>query len=143
MENTQPLPVGKIFDLGGLQAEVIAMEGHTPGSVGLLVKDHGVLLVGDAANAHVWMFLDESLPVRDYIAMLKRVVGYEFDTFLTAHNNGKIHPKSEMLKYIETAENASLEKAEPYDGPMGLKGFLYQEDGIGIVVSERTLGGKA
>jgi glyoxylase-like metal-dependent hydrolase (beta-lactamase superfamily II) len=133
------LNVGQVFDLGNLTAETVGMEGHTAGSVGLLIREHRVLLNSDAANGHIWMFLNESLPVGQYVAMLERTMGLAFDTFYTGHSN-EPQPKAMMEKYVQVARNSSVDKAEPYNPFPDLPGFLYQEDGVGIVFSERTLG---
>jgi len=133
-----PLAAGRIFDLGGLSVEVIDMAGHTGGSVGLLIKEMRILLDSDSANEHCWMFLEQSLPVREYISMLKRVKELDFDTFYTAHSDIP-HPKSDFDKYIKVAENAAIEKSEPYDSRWTTEAYIYSEDGVSIVISERTL----
>lgn len=139
MGTLKKLELGQVFDLGGLHMEVIGMEGHTAGSVGLLAQEHRVLLDSDAANPHIWMFLNESLPVSQYIAMLERVRQLAFDTFFVGHSDMP-QPKSEFDKYIRAARNASIEKAEPYGAFSDLKGYFYQEDGVGLVFNEATLG---
>ena len=136
--NLKKLDTGRIFDLGGLHMEVVGMEGHTAGSIGLLAHEHKVLLDSDAANLHIWMFLDESLPVSRYTAMLERVVQLDFDVFFTGHS-GVPMPKPLFQKFISVAHNASVEKSEPYNTFPELKGFLYTEDGVGIVFSEAKL----
>ncbi|MDR0473530.1 MAG: MBL fold metallo-hydrolase [Treponema sp.] len=136
--NLKNLNIGRVFDLGGLQLEVVAMEGHTHGSVGLLSREQRILLDSDAANSHIWMFLDESLPVSSYIAMLERTMKLDFDTFFVGHSDSPL-PKTDFEKYIAVARNASMEKAKPYAIFPELKGFLYQEDRIGIVFSEAKL----
>jgi len=136
--NLKKLPVGKVFDLGGLHLEVIGMGGHTAGSVGLLVKEHRVLLVSDSANTQTWIFRLESLPVKQYIAMLERVVKLDFDTFFMGHSDEPML-KSYFQKFINAARHASIEKAEPFPIYPELKGFIYKEDGVEIVISERTL----
>jgi glyoxylase-like metal-dependent hydrolase (beta-lactamase superfamily II) len=136
--DTISLKEGEIFDLGGLHAEVVGMAGHTAGSIGLLFKEKQTLLVSDAANAHIWMFLEESLPISEYIKMLDRVYKLDFHTFYTGHGNEPQH-KSMLMKYKKTASEASIEKAVPYDKFPVLKPYLYEADGVGIVFSERTL----
>ena len=133
------LPLGEVFDLGNLHLEVVGMEGHTSGSVGLLTRQHRVLLNSDAANSHCWMYLDESLPVNRYVTMLERTMQHEFDTFYVGHSNTP-YPKSMFEKFISVAKNASIEKSQPYEAIPGLKGFFYSEGDVGIVVSEKTLG---
>jgi len=129
------LEAGHVFNLGDLHMDAIGMEGHTPGSIGLLAREHRVLLNSDSANSHIWMHLPGSLPISQYTAMLERVLTLDFDIFYTGHSD-KLHPKSELLKYIQVARNASIEKAEPYEM---FDGFLYQEDGVGIVFNRDTL----
>jgi glyoxylase-like metal-dependent hydrolase (beta-lactamase superfamily II) len=136
--NLRKLPVGKVFDLGGLHLEVIGMGGHSAGSIGLLVKEHKVLLDSDSANTQTWMFKLESLSVKQYIAMLERVVQLDFDTFFMGHSDVPM-PKSDFNKFINAARNAAVEKSEPFPLLPELKGFIYREDGVEIVISEATL----
>jgi len=132
------LEIGQIFDLGGLYMETVAMEGHTAGSAGLLARKQRVLLTSDAANPHIWMFLQESLPIAQYIAMLERVKELDFDVFFIGHSDQPML-KSEIDKFISVARNASVEKSSPYKTFPELNGFLYQEGDTGIVFSEEKL----
>jgi len=136
--NLKKLDNGKIFDLGGLHIEIIGMGGHTAGSIGILVKEHKVLLTSDSATPQVWMFKIESLSVKEYIAMLERVVKLDFDNFITGHTD-EIMPKSDFYKYIKAARNLSVEKSVPFKYHPELKGLLYSEDGVEIVFSEAKL----
>ncbi|MCL2094229.1 MAG: MBL fold metallo-hydrolase [Treponema sp.] len=135
-----PLEYDKVFDLGGLKVKVINMAGHTAGSVGLLILEKKVLLDSDSANGHCWLFLEETLPLREYIAMLKRVYELDFDAFYTAHNKEKF-PKDLFEAYIAVAKNANLAEAKPYERMSALKPFVYTEGDVSIVFSERTLKG--
>ena len=45
-----PVADGDVFDLGGRTVRVVALPGHTAGSVAYLVEDCGVLLSGDAVT---------------------------------------------------------------------------------------------
>jgi len=130
--NLRKLEHGRVFGLGGLHMEVVDMAGHTAGSVGLLAREHRVLLDSDSAGDHVWMFLRESLPVKRYIEMLERVAGLEFDVFFTGHSDAP-KPRSDFGKYINAARNASLEKARPYPVLPEFGGYIYEEDGAQIV----------
>ena len=111
------------------------MAGHTPGSVGLIAREHRVLLNSDSASSHIWMHLPGSLPISQYTAMLEYVLTLEFDVFYTGHSN-KPQPKSELQKYIRVARNASIEKSKPHEM---FNGFTYQEDNIAIVFNKDTL----
>ena len=87
-----PLAAGEVFDLGGGHTlETVALAGHTPGSIGLLDRKHRILFSGDGVLAHLWMQLEESLPIaalRDMLRTLKAEHGREFDFLLTGHGRG-------------------------------------------------------
>ncbi|MCL2627217.1 MAG: MBL fold metallo-hydrolase [Oscillospiraceae bacterium] len=135
----KPLDIGTVFDLGGLNVEVIDMAGHTGGSIGLLIKEQRILIDSDSANSHCWMFVPQSLSVKEYIKMLERVKELDFDVFYVAHQD-HAHPKSDFDKYITVAKNATLENSEPYENWQEHKPRIYTEGDVSIVVNERTLG---
>jgi glyoxylase-like metal-dependent hydrolase (beta-lactamase superfamily II) len=114
------------------------MGGHTAGSIGLLVKEHKVLLGSDSANTQTWIFRLESLSVKQYIAMLERVIQLDFDTFFMGHSDAPM-PKSDFHKFINAARHATIEKSEPFPLLPELKGFIYREDGVEIVISEAAI----
>ena len=127
------------FDLGEIHAQIIDMKGHTPGSVGLLIKEEKLLLTGDAANGHCWMFLEDSLPISAYIEMLKKVNKFDFENFLASHADD-VFPKTEIEKYIKVAQNIDMSKAKPYSYKFEqLGGYLYEENGVGIVFDPHRL----
>ena len=85
---TRPLEIGQVFDLGGVKLEVVDLSGHTAGSIGLLDREARVLYSGDGVNPHLWMQLEESLPIAalsDTLTRLKAEHGGEFDRVLTGH----------------------------------------------------------
>ena len=53
---------GKVFDLGGMEVETIAVPGHTAGSVVFYLKGHNLLFSGDAiGSGHgVWLFNEDA-----------------------------------------------------------------------------------
>ena len=140
-DNLIPLEDGMSFDLGGINVDVVEMAGHTAGSIGILIREHSVLLTSDSACSHVWLYLDESLPLRDYIAMLERVILLPFDTVMVGHSD-EPQDKTVFQRYIDVAKNVDISKSKPYapfaDRPE-LKGWFYEEDGIGIVVKEDNM----
>ena len=129
------------FDLGGLNVDVIKMEAHTAGSIGILVREHSMLLTSDSACSHAWLFLNESIPLHDYITMLERVILLPFDSFVVGHSDDP-QDKSVFQRYIDVAKNADVSKSEPYapfeDMPE-LKGWFYNEGGIGIVFNANKM----
>lgn len=73
---------GEVFDIGTYKIEVIAVPGHTPGSVVLLDRERQLLFTSDAlGSGSVWMQLPESSPIEAYAAELRKLVDYlaEFD----------------------------------------------------------------
>ena len=86
-----PLKEDEVFDLGGITLEVIPVPGHTPGSVALLCRKHRMLFTGDAVNGHLWMQLEESLPLtrlKESLVKLLSVYRSGFDLILTGHCKG-------------------------------------------------------
>ena len=129
---------GQIFDLGGKSLEVVKMEGHTHGSVGLLVREERVLLTSDAANPLLWLFLEESTSISAYIAMLERNINLEFDVFFTAHDHGSF-AKEYFKKFIRVAENANVAQSVPFSRLPERNGLLYTEDDVAIIFSKDKL----
>jgi len=90
---TRALTIGQTFDLGGVVLEVVDLSGHTAGSVGLLDRAARVLYSGDGVNPHLWMQLEESLPIahlQEMLTKLKKQHGGAFDRVLTGHAKGYI-----------------------------------------------------
>ena len=82
------LEIGQVFDLGGVRLEVVDLQGHTPGSVGLLDRDARLLYSGDGVNTHLWMQLEHSLSIaalQRMLLALKAQHGADFDYILTGH----------------------------------------------------------
>ncbi len=109
---TKIIKENTIIDLGNMHVELIPMEGHTHGSIGLLIKEEKLLLTGDAAIHAIWLFLKESTDRMTYINMLKRVRTLDFDEFITGHLM-KIYPKKYFDYYIEVAEKANINNSNP------------------------------
>lgn len=78
---------GDIIDLGGLTLEAISLPGHTPGSICLLLKEKRILFTGDSINHHLWMQLEESLPLRTFLENLNKIswVTEKADKILHGH----------------------------------------------------------
>ncbi len=78
---------GHIFDLGGIELEVIYLPGHTAGEIVLLDRRDRILFSGDGIIQHLWLQLDESLPVRTQIQSMERLLPLRnnFDTILNGY----------------------------------------------------------
>jgi glyoxylase-like metal-dependent hydrolase (beta-lactamase superfamily II) len=130
--NINKLDVGRIFNLGGLNVEVIGMGGHTAGSVGVLIREHRILLASDSANPDMWLFFGDALPIDQYITMLERTMQLDFDYFFIGHNDMPM-PKSDFQRFINVARNASIENAHPFrELDSETMAFRYDEDGASI-----------
>jgi glyoxylase-like metal-dependent hydrolase (beta-lactamase superfamily II) len=137
--SVKKLEKAQTLNLGSLTVEVIEMAAHTAGSVGLLIKEKKVLLTSDSANDHCWMFLEESLTLKDYIEMLKRTYKYDFNTFFIGHSD-EAKPKTDMMKYLRAAQNATMENSQVYNYVFAqLEPRIYSENGASIVFNKRTL----
>lgn len=74
-----------VIDLGGRTVQVIALPGHTPGSLGLLCREDRILLAGDALSPQYCIFFRESLPLSVSRQTLHMLWDVPFDWFLSAH----------------------------------------------------------
>ncbi len=85
--NYDILKIGEIIDLGGRTIEVVSLPGHTPGSVGFLLREESILFAGDALNSNLWLFLDECLSLSEYRKTLDYASGLPFDRYVSPHSN--------------------------------------------------------
>jgi len=103
---------GMVFDLGGCSLEIISVPGHTPGSVVVLDKERQLLFTSDSiGSGTIWMQLEHSLPVHEYIPWIKRledtVVDLENLTLFVGHS---FQPKHEITKQYITDTRIAAEK---------------------------------
>ena len=124
-QGLQPCPfrdaaIGQVFDLGGLELEVVSLAGHTAGSLGLLDRKDRILFSGDGLILHTWMQLDESLPItalRQSITRLKNEHGNEFDYVLSGHAKDFIPAKlvDMVITGCDELLSGRREKDTPYE----------------------------
>jgi len=83
----QPLTDRQRFDLGGLTIEMIAVPGHTPGMMCVLLKEDRTILFGDACGVAVMLFDEFSSCVSAYRKSLLNLQKYEprYDTVYRNH----------------------------------------------------------
>ena len=133
------MEIGQVFELGGKSLEVVQMEGHTHGSVGLLIRQERVLLTSDAANPFLWLFLKESTHRNIYIAMLERNIMLEFDIFFTAHDDKAFAKEEYFKKFMQVAKNANVAQARPFEKLPERNGMVYTQGDVSIIFSEDKL----
>lgn len=134
------------IDLGDLELEVIPMQGHTKGSIGLFIKDWKLMLVADATCPFVWLFLEESTTVKVYIDMLLEVLKLDFDNFLVGHG-ARMFPKSKMVDFYNIASSIDLEKSvkvsfnnfDNLESYCYTLGKMYDQNDCGIVFDPKRL----
>ncbi|MHC1787407.1 MAG: MBL fold metallo-hydrolase [Christensenellales bacterium] len=107
-----PLSVGT-FDLGGLTARVLPLPGHTPGSLGLLVEERGLLLLGDSWNPQTWLFFPECCPLERYRESLRSLPALSFRQVLVSHDPLP-RPAAALLDYIAGLDDRTLDQAAPH-----------------------------
>lgn len=116
---------GDTFDLGSIFVKVIKMEGHTKGSIGLLLTNKEILLVGDGCIHNMWLFLEESLSRTDYIKMLDKVINIPFNYFVTGHLM-EMYPKRFIHYYKNVAKSANIKNSKKYESYGFSNEYTYQ-----------------
>ena len=95
---------GDVFDLGGLGVEVVALGGHTCGSVGYLVRERRLLLSGDAVTPVMCLFFGESLSVTAWRSTLEKMAHLPFDRFYTGHHQ-RSFARSDLPSFMAVADS--------------------------------------
>ena len=108
---------GFVFDLGGMKLEVIEVPGHTPGSIGLLLREERIFYAADAMNDDFWLFMKEACTLSVYKETLKKAWDLDFDSLIISHFPVPLEKKV-LLDYMETAEQLDYSKAYPFSAPL-------------------------
>ncbi|MBR3158839.1 MAG: MBL fold metallo-hydrolase [Atopobiaceae bacterium] len=104
---------GDVFDLGGTTVEAIALPGHTPGSMGYLVRERRVLLSGDAVTPIMCLFFKESLGIGTYRQTLAKMAELPFDRFYTGHHDVSF-PRTSLPSFDACAEYALTDRGSTW-----------------------------
>lgn len=131
--NLAPVKEGDSFDLGGVTLTVYEMKGHTPGSIGLLWEEEKTLMVGDAMNPFLWLFMPEALTLDDYRRTLVKIWSMDFSHFYMSHSLER-EKKETMVDYMETARDLDYEQGVSFDSPLaaGLDARICTRKGYGV-----------
>ncbi len=96
LRNFLAMKDGDLFDLGGLTAVLLALPGHTPGSMAVLFPEEKTLLTGDACCGATLLSFPYSSFVEEYEKTVRafdaRVKGL-FSTVLVSHGNRTFGPE--------------------------------------------------
>ncbi len=109
------------WSLGGLDALVVHVPEHTPGSVMVLVPRYGLLLTGDDWNPCTWMWFAESADVqawRDdmlrFVRASEQETGFSLEHILCSHQSLP-REGSEMKDFLAYMTDSRLRSAPPAD----------------------------
>ena len=111
-----PVRDGERLDLGGRSLEVVRTPGHTPDSICLLDRAHGLLFTGDTYySGEIYLWAPET-DFDDYIASIERLVRLEPDLklLLLAHGPPTAEPRRlpELAKALRDIQ-AGAARFEP------------------------------
>ena len=115
-QNYIPVKEGDIFDLGGKTLQAVELPGHTPGSIGLLYREKGILYPGDALVRTLIMYGPESAKLSVYMKTLDKADALEFTEMFQSHRQ-EAAEKEELKLYRAAAERAGWDTAIPYRDP--------------------------
>lgn len=150
--NIQDLQGGEVFDLGGCRIEVIALPGHTPGTVVLLDRERQLLFTSDAlGSGTLWMQLPHSTPIEAYVNELRKleqlvedmddlkvIVGHDCQRNLGYGRQyiKDVRTLAERIVSGETAGTPTEDKSEFFGGLSAsygqMEAFIYKPDNIYI-----------
>lgn len=103
----------EVLDLGDRSLRIIAMPGHTPGSIAVLDQKNRRLFSGDPVqDGHIFMF-GECREMHGYLHSLNRLAAYTdlFDEIYPSHGSCPVSP-SILPELTEAAETILAGKAE-------------------------------
>ncbi len=102
---TYPVQDGDVFDLGGVELEVIAVPGHTFGTIVLLDRARRVVYSGDACNGNTLLFMPGSTSIEEYRESLLHFKSFQpyFDGMYGGHGPGPV-PKTLVDEAIELCD---------------------------------------
>ena len=93
--NTLPMKDGDIFDLGGVKLDVIAVPGHTRGTVVFLDRDRRIVYSGDACNRNTLVYGEESASIEEFKESLLHFKEFQpaFDGLWGGHGGAMEQPE--------------------------------------------------
>jgi glyoxylase-like metal-dependent hydrolase (beta-lactamase superfamily II) len=122
---------GEVFDLGGVELEVILLPGHTPGSIALLDRKNRRLFAGDSMSDR-WIYIfGAGRSLEAYIASVKKLeqLSSLFDTMYCCH--GTMALGSEWVQKTRIAAGKLLAgELEPAEPPVQISAKSYSFDNV-------------
>lgn len=89
-----PIVEGNILDLGDRPLEIIALPGHTPGSIAVLDINARVLISGDPIQDGMIFMFGVQREMHAYLKSLRKLDSYRsrFDTIYPSHGSFPVYP---------------------------------------------------
>jgi len=117
----RPLWEGQIITLGIYELEVVFIPGHTPGSIGLLERNHRFMLTGDTVHhGPVHMFgPGRNLQAYKYSLIKLKEMSDVVDVFYACHHQLDVSPDilDDLLEGVQKTLDGNLEgKTEKIKG---------------------------
>ncbi len=108
---------GDVIRLGGATLNVLHLPGHTRGGICLLYHEERVLFTGDGINCHLWMQLEESLPISELVLELERIMDIKEKADRILHGHAKDYEDISLLTELylgakELAEHPECAKQD-------------------------------
>ena len=87
-----PIQEGHIFHLGDRDITAICTPGHTAGSISLVDVQNKMIFTGDEVGIGIWLWLPDTLPIRDWMVGAKRIRGFIAEGYrgFTGHGDGSV-----------------------------------------------------
>lgn len=102
LEEYLPLQDGQSFDLGGMTVTMLALPGHTKGSMCVLFEELRCVLLGDACNSYGYLQMPESSSIAEYreslIAFRQHTDAFDQVWYSHPHNFGGKEILEETIK---------------------------------------------
>lgn len=114
---TYPIYDGDIFDLGGVELEVIAVPGHTYGTVVFLDRAARVIYSGDACNPNTLLCLPGSTSMEEYRESLDHLKKFRKEADLFYGGHGEPVPSSIVDDAIAMVDRILSRKDEAVPTP--------------------------
>ena len=129
-----PVEEGTILDLGDRKVEIIALPGHTSGSIGILDLNTRMLFIGDTVqDSNIYMFGEER-KLEPYMESLRHLMTYQdrFDGLYPSHGTCPLDA-SILPKLLDGAQK--ILSGEAVAEPVNIHGMdihLYRFDYAGF-----------
>ncbi len=128
-------------DLGGVHCDIIPLPGHSPGSVGVLVREEKMLLSGDTLTPIMTMMFPHHNSLDEYLETLRKVQELEFEYYVTGHHN-VVYKKQIIQTMIDCVEQSKTGKFYRYQYPKPpyTDGWFHlysiEEEPVGLIIGD-------